>query len=108
MENDGQWVRGTEPPRDRLSRLSRANLRINQRAAVDTALQAVLEGACSPTRAPYSVITTLGASGGVEGYLALGLYSGDQVLAALTLAKSWPAGLETLADGDWTCCWDIN
>ena len=77
MENDSRPVRGTEPPGDRLSRLSQASLRINESLDVDTALRAVMDGARSLTRAPYSVITTLDDSGRVEDYLVLGFEPGD-------------------------------
>ena len=75
MENEGQPIQGMETAGDRLSRLSQATLRINESLDIDTALQAVMESACSLTRAPYSVITTLDASGRVEDHLALGLDS---------------------------------
>ena len=73
MENADQWPQRMEPPEDRLSRLSRASLLINESLDVDTALQAVMEGARSLTRAPYSLITTLDESGQVEDYHVLGV-----------------------------------
>ena len=77
MENAGQPIEGTDSAGDRLSRLSQASLRINESLDVDTALQAVMDSACSLTHAPYAVIITLDASGGVEEHLVLGLDPGD-------------------------------
>ncbi len=78
MENaPGRPAQGAEPPDDRLARLSQTILRINESLDVDTALRAVMEGARSLTRAPYSVITTLDDSGRMEDHLVLGLDSGD-------------------------------
>ena len=79
MKNDDQSAQRTEPAGDRLYRVSQASLRINESLEVDTALRAVMEGARSLTRAPYSVITTLDASGRVEDHLAMGLDPGDVV-----------------------------
>ncbi len=73
MEN----VQGSEPSRDRLSRLSQASLRINESLDVDTALRAVMDSARSLTRATHAVITTLDDSGTVEDHLALGLDPDD-------------------------------
>ena len=78
MENaPGRPAQGAELPDDRLSRLSQTILRINESLDVDTALRAVMDGARSLTRAPYSVITTLDESGRVEDHLVLGLDSDD-------------------------------
>ena len=77
MENTGRPVQGTEPPRDRLSRLSQASLRINESLDVDTALRAVMDGARSLTRAPYASIITLDDAGRVEDHLVLGFDPGD-------------------------------
>ena len=63
--------------RDKLSKLSEASLRINESLDVEAALQGVMDGARSVTRAPYSLITTLDASGQVEDYLILGMNFGD-------------------------------
>ena len=63
--------------RERLSRLSEASLRINESLDVAAALQGMMEGARSVTRAPYALITTLDASGQVEDYLVLGMNSDD-------------------------------
>ncbi len=63
--------------RDRLSKFTEVGLRINESLDVDAALQGVMDGARSVTRAPYSVITTFDASGQVEDFLELGFESGD-------------------------------
>ena len=63
----------TDAPRERLSRLSEASLRINASLDVDTALRAVMDGARSLTQAPMSLIATLDASGRVEDHLVAGL-----------------------------------
>ncbi len=52
--------------RDRLSKLTEASLRINESLDVEAALQGVMDGARSVAGAPYSLITTLDASGQVE------------------------------------------
>ena len=77
MKDDRQPVRGTDPPDDRLSRLSQASLHINESLDVDTALRAVMDSARSLTRATHVVIVTLGDSGHVEDRLALGFEPGD-------------------------------
>ncbi len=77
MENPGQPAQDGELLRDRLSRLSQASLRINESLDVDAALQAVMEGACSLTNAPYAAIITLDDSGAVEDHLVLGFDPGD-------------------------------
>ena len=77
MENDSQRVRGEEPTGDRLSLLSEASLRINESLDVDTALQAVMEGARSLTHAPFASIITLNDFGQVEDHLVLGFDPGD-------------------------------
>ena len=77
MKNDRQTVRGTEPPDDRLSRLSQASLHISESLDADTALRAVMDSARSLTRATHAVIITLDDSGQVEDHLALGFEPGD-------------------------------
>ncbi len=63
--------------RDRLSRLSRASLRINESLDVEAALQGVLDGARSVTGAAYALITTLDDSGEVEDHLVAGISADD-------------------------------
>ncbi len=77
MENADQPVQGAEPASDRLSRLGEASLRINESLDVDTALQAVMDGARSLTNAPYAVIVTLDDSGAVDDHLVMGWDPGD-------------------------------
>ena len=48
---------------DRLSRLSRASLRINESLDFDAVLQSVLDSACSLTGASYGVLTLLDETG---------------------------------------------
>ncbi len=77
MENDSQPIPKIEPVGNRLSRLSAASLRINESLDLDTALQAVMNGARSLTHAPYALITTLDDSGRVEDHLVLGFDPSD-------------------------------
>jgi len=59
--------------RARLSRLSEANLRINEDLDFDHVLREVLESARTLTEARYGVITVLDESGQVEVFLSTGL-----------------------------------
>lgn len=59
-----------EALRERLSRLSRASLRINESLDFDTVLQGVLDSACSLTCARYGVITLPNETGEVEDFLS--------------------------------------
>ena len=68
-------IRENEALRDRMSRMCRACLRINESLDFDTVLQGVLDSACSLTGARYGVITLLDAAGQVEDYLASGMTS---------------------------------
>ncbi len=77
MQDADRSAQRTAPPGDRLSLLSAASLRINESLDVDTALRAVMEGACSLTNAPYAVIVTLDDSGAVDDHLVLGWDPGD-------------------------------
>jgi PAS domain-containing protein len=63
--------------RDRLSKLTEASLRINESLDVEAARHGAMEGGRAVTRAPYSLNTTLDASGQVEDYLILGMNSDD-------------------------------
>ena len=54
----------TQPPRDRLSRLSEASLRINETLEFDNVLQEVVESARTLTGARYGMMATLDQSGG--------------------------------------------
>ena len=77
MENADRKPLGPEQSADRLSRLSEASLRINESLDVETALRAVMDGACSLTHAPYAVIVTLDDSGRVAEHMARGFEPGD-------------------------------
>ena len=61
----------TEPPRDRLSRLSEASLRINESLDFDTVLREVLASARDLTRSRYGEFILLDAAGGNAGILRL-------------------------------------
>ncbi len=62
----------TESTDDRLSRLSRASLRINESLDFDTVLQGVLDSARSLTAARYGVMTLLDDGGRVQDFLSSG------------------------------------
>ena len=73
MRNAGELERENEALRDRLSRLSQANLRINESLDFETVLQGVLDSACSLTGAHYGVITLLDESGRIQDFVTSGL-----------------------------------
>ncbi len=73
LKNNGPPDNGTEPPGDRLSRLSAASLRINESLDFDTVLQGVLDSARSLTAARYGVMTLLDDAGGVQDLLSSGM-----------------------------------
>ena len=73
MQNADGPARGTEPPGDRLSRLSAASLRINESLDLAEVLQGVLDSARALTDARYALITTLDDSGQVDDFLVAGL-----------------------------------
>ncbi len=62
----------TESPRDRLSRLSEASLRINETLEFDDVLQEVVESARTLTGARYGMMATLNQSGGAEHFFSSG------------------------------------
>ena len=62
MQDDDRYPPGIESLRSRLSRLSRASLRIAEDLGLDTALQEVADEARSLTCARYTVVATLGKS----------------------------------------------
>ena len=62
----------TEPPRDRLSRLSEASLRITETLEFDDVLQEVVESARTLTGARYGMMATLNESGGPENFFTSG------------------------------------
>ena len=62
----------TDPPRDRLSRLSEASLRINETLEFDKVLQEVVDSArATLTGARYGMMATLNESGGAGELLKL-------------------------------------
>ena len=74
MKSD-ELVGEIEGLRDRLSRLSEANLRINESLDFDNVLHEVLESARLLTDASCGVITVLDKAGQVEEFLSSGLTS---------------------------------
>ena len=62
----------TEPPGDRLSRLSEASLRINETLEFDDVLQEVVESARRLTGARYGMMATLNQSGDAEHFFSSG------------------------------------
>ena len=77
MKNTDERDQQTEAPRNRLSRLSEASLRINESLDLDTVLQEILDSARSLTDAWCGVIVTLDDKGQVEDFLASGLTDED-------------------------------
>ena len=77
MKNTDESDQQTEAPRNRLSRLSEASLRINESLDLDTVLQEILDSARSLTDAWCGVIVTLDDKGQVEDFLASGLTDED-------------------------------
>ena len=73
MDREDDLLRQIEALRERLSRLSEANLRINESLDFDTVLQEVLDSARVLTRARYGVITLLDESGRVRDFLSSGM-----------------------------------
>ena len=63
----------TEPPRDRLSRLSEASLRINESLDFDTVLQGVLDSARDLTRSRYGVFILLDDAGQMREFFGSGM-----------------------------------
>ena len=63
----------TEPPRDRLSRLSEASLRINESLDFNTVLREVLASARDLTRSRYGVFILLDDAGGVREFFGSGM-----------------------------------
>ena len=88
MKRNDELRQENEALRARLSRLSKASLRINESLDFDTVLQGVLDSACSLTGARYGVITLLGNAGEVEDFLAFGMN-----LAETELLKNIPNGM---------------
>ena len=73
MRQANQPEREAASLRDRLARLSRASLRMSETLDLETALQGVLDGACSLVDARYGVIALLDASGRLQHLVTSGL-----------------------------------
>ena len=73
MKNTDERDQQREEPRNRLSRLSEASLRINESLDLDTVLQEILDSARSLTDARCGVIVSVDDKGQVEDFLASGL-----------------------------------
>jgi len=73
LKNTDERDQQTEAPRNRLSRLSEASLRINESLDFDTVLQEILDSARSLTDAWCGVIVTLDDKGQMEDFLSSGL-----------------------------------
>ena len=73
MEPLEELTRENEALRERLSRLSEAGRRINERLELDEVLQEVLDAARALTGARYGVITLLDESADAENFLASGM-----------------------------------
>ena len=70
MKNTDERDQQTEAPRNRLSKLSEAILRLNESLDLDTVLQEILDSARSLTGARCGVIVTLDDKGQMEDFLA--------------------------------------
>ena len=77
MKEADHLVRENESLRSRLSRLSKASLRITEDLDLDTALQEIADEARSLTGARYAVVASLGESGEAESLLASGLNAAE-------------------------------
>ena len=75
MQPADELMQENEALRDRLSRLSRASLRINESLEFDVVLQSVLDSACSLTGARYGVLTLLDETGQAADFLSSGMTS---------------------------------
>ena len=73
MKNTDERDQQTEAPRNRLSKLSEASLRINESLDFDTVLQEILDSARSLTDARCGVIVSLDDKGQMEDLLTSGL-----------------------------------
>ena len=77
MKPADELIQENEALRDRLSRLSRASLRINESLEFDAVLQSVLDSACSLTSAGFGVLTLLDETGQADDFLSSGIDSED-------------------------------
>ena len=86
MKNTDEPDQQKEEPRNRLSQLSEASLRINESLDLDTVLQEILDSARSLTDAWCGVIVTLDDKGQAEDFLASGL-TDDETLQLFALPE---------------------
>ena len=77
MKEADRYLREIESLRSRLSRLSKASLRITEDLDLDAALQEIADEARSLTGASYAVVASLSQSGEAETLLASGLNAGE-------------------------------
>ena len=75
MKPADELIQENKALRDRLSRLSRASLHINESLEFDAVLQSVLDSARSLTGARYGVLTLLDESGQADDFLSSGFTS---------------------------------
>ena len=73
MDEVDRLTREVTELRDRLARLSEANLRANESLDLDIVLSEVVESACSLTEARYGVITAVDDAGGLQAVVTCGL-----------------------------------
>jgi len=77
MKPADELIQENEALRDRLSRLSKASLRINESLEFDDVLQSVLDSARSLTGARFGILTLLDETGQADDYLSSGLTPQD-------------------------------
>ena len=77
MKPDDELIQENEALRERLSRLSKASLRINESLEFDDVLQSVLDSARSLTGARFGILTLLDNTGQADDYLSSGLTPQD-------------------------------
>ena len=77
MRQPDALIRENEALRERLTRLSRASLQINESLDFDAVLQRVLDSACSLTGARCGVITLLDETGQADDFLSSGITPED-------------------------------
>ena len=77
MKQDDALTRENEALRERLTRLSRASLQINESLDIDAVLQSVLDSACSLTGARCGVLTLLDETEYAGDFLSSGMTYGE-------------------------------
>ena len=86
--SEGLVTEGEAGLRERLYRLSRASLRINESLDFDSVLQGALDSACSLTGARYGVMAMLDGGGRVGDFLSSGM-SGEQAEQLWQTPQRW-------------------